>query len=219
MKIKRLVFVGMLVGFPTSVLGALTAITNAGFEDDTVPGVGYTTSAPSGWTLTGGPGGLIDADTLSSSTDPTPDPTDSNQGLYSDGGSFFQVLGATLASNTLYTLTIDVGDRTNLTFPNGTSVGLGTGSTFDADLLVPISSTNPVPDNQAAADDGWVTWTFSYQTGASPLNAGDQLRIDLKSGGRQPLFDNVRLDIVSIPEPSTALFASLAVIGLLGRRR
>ena len=129
-------------------------------------------------------------------------PDGSNQGIYSRGGDPYQVLSTNVAANTTYTLTVDVGDRTDTGFP-GAELRLGVGNTFGANLL-----TATVVSNATPANGGWSTWVSTFTTGASPTAGA--LRVEIvNTGADQPAFDNVRL--TAVPEPS-----SLALLGLGG---
>ena len=144
---------------------------------------------------------------------PTPDPGDNDRMRWSNGGIVYsyQVLSgpnSTLAANTTYTLSVDLGDRNDTPF-GGADIRLGTGSTMGANLLTPTSSLTSVPP-----DGGWTLWTFVYTTGAAPANLNEALRIELKSLGVQTQFDNVRLDAVPVPEPNSAILLALGCVAL-----
>jgi hypothetical protein len=152
-----------------------------------------------------------------------------------------QTLGATLQLNTRYTLSLRVaqsahaeGDITldNPVFPN-LGNGVNTGEVF-ARLWVNSVST-PMPGFLAAAsivavpaDDQWVNWTLTWETGASEALAGGTLGIELYSQANtqslstpvEVFFDDVTLDATSVPEPSSALLVAISVLGrsLLRRR-
>ena len=202
------------------VQAAAVFITNHSFEDDDIANNTNSNSAPSGWSVTGGSGSYLDRNGsggFNDQIDPTPDTGDSEQMAWSNGGDFFQLTGTAIAANTLYTLTVDMGDRTNLGFP-GAELRLGSGAPFGSNLLTPTVVSNTIPTNGAGPSDGWQTWTTTFTTGASPV-AGN-LRVELlNTGGTQPLFDNVRLDATAIPEPSTVMLSTMASLLLLRRRR
>ena len=118
-------------------------------------------------------------------------------------GTFERVLlHTTLTANSVYTLTVDVGARSDLPFP-GAAIDLGFGSTPGSDLLASnnIANTTPPPG-------GWNVWQSTFTTGPSPTGLGQALRIDLVSNGVQTQFDNVRLSVVPLPEPSVPLQVS-----------
>jgi PEP-CTERM motif len=143
-----------------------------------------------------------------------------------------------IAPNTTYTLTVALGnnrqDATNSTDPgtinfgrpgsntialtaNGTPVA-GTGTTN-----VAAFSTGTIP---TIPNDTFVDFTAFFTSGADssvdPL-VGQSLGIVLSAtaldGGSQSLFDNVRLNAVVVPEPTSLGLIGLAGLGLLARRR
>lgn len=144
----------------------------------------------------------------------TPDPSDDDQSFWSNGGDHYQVLSAKLVPDMIYTLTVDVGDRTDTDFPAGTAVRLGYGTTIGANLLTADSATNPTPPS-----GGWATWENVYITGPHPAGLDQPLRIELASDGQQAHFDNVRLTMVAVPEPAAFVLTGFAILGLLLVRR
>lgn len=165
---------------------AEVAIQNASFESpdcsagapctvDALRG-NWTTSA-TGWTVTGVAGVFRPI----SSGPPGIAPTDGDQVGFSNGGTLAQVLtGTVVAADTVYTLTVDVGDRADSGFP-GYTLGLYAGGALLAQYAGAASSVTT----------GWTTSTVTYVSGATPP-AGD-LEIRLTSAGGQTEFDNVRL--------------------------
>ncbi|MBT7068333.1 MAG: hypothetical protein HN919_18695 [Verrucomicrobia bacterium] len=114
----------------------------------------------------------------------------------------FQVLTATVAANTTYTLSIIAIDPTFADpFPGG-ELRLGYLSAtatptcdYGLHLMTPISVNAPLPENGPDVDDGYETWAYTFVTGPAPHGLGRPLRIEvLGGGGVQSLFDNVRLE-------------------------
>ena len=143
---------------------------------------------------------------------PRPDGTDTH--AWSNGQDIFQITGEVITADTLYTLTVDLGDRTDTAVPAGTEIRLGAGSTFGVDLLDLDTIVNPTPDG------GWETWSVSTFIDAGDPLIGELLRIELISGGIQPQFDNVRLTALTqvdvVPEPASIAIWSLIGLGLAG---
>jgi hypothetical protein len=75
-------------------------------------------------------------------------------------------------------------------------------------------SLKPTP-----TDGGWATWEKVYVTSSSSSGLGQSLRVELISAGQQPLFDNVRLEAIQIPEPSTLFLLAVAFLGIACHRR
>lgn len=145
---------------------------------------------------------------------PTPDGAGRQQSHWSDGPDTFlyQVLSEPLAAGTIYRLVVDLGNRTDTEFPAGTEIRLGFGSTPSENLLTADSVFDPDPP-----DGGWSTWESVFITAADPAGLGQPLRVELISGGSQAQFDNVRLEAVPVPEPSTWLLSAIGLCCLLGR--
>jgi len=126
-------------------------------------------------------------------------------------------LSATVAADTVYTLTWNVGSD------NGDS-GLGTRG-YKMRLLAGNSTvlaggSFTFLENQ----DLSATDSLSFTTSATPANLGETLRIRMEADGPNSLrddilFDNLELDASVIPEPSVALLGGLGILALLRRRR
>ncbi|MCC7199280.1 MAG: multicopper oxidase domain-containing protein [Gammaproteobacteria bacterium] len=158
-------------------------VNNASFEapDCTVSGGAcindavrgnYTAGTAAGWTAATSAGVFRPIGVIT--------PTQGAQVGYSNGGMLSQVLSESVAANTVYTLSVDVGDRSDIGFP-GYTVGLYAGGTLLAENVGMASSVT----------SGWATSTLTYATGATP--PAGALEIRLKSAGGQTDFDNVRL--------------------------
>lgn len=176
---------------PTDTVAA--TLTNAGFESQSLatgqPGVithangNYTTTAPTGWTLIG-EGGLIDP------VDGVVNPSGvegSNVAWLRNGGVLSQVTGQTLVEGANYRVTVDIGDRTDLSWPGGELRLVDSNS----NVLASLSLDTP-------PEGGWSTVTL--ETGpiaGSAIGAGLTIQIAHPGGnGNQILIDDVRLDVI-----------------------
>jgi hypothetical protein len=139
---------------------------------------------------------------------------DGTQVAYSNGGTLTRTIPTTLANDTSYDLSVDVGRRQDCPIclsAFNPVIQLFAGST----LLATATGTPP--------DTGtWQTWTLNYTSGAADVNAGQFLSIVLGVGAADPQtaftpqtnFDLVQLSATStlgpsIPEPATpTLFAA-----------
>lgn len=230
MKSRILPLFFSLVGTVGLSHAASVVIYNHSFElPDRPAGFGgwdnATGHATYGW-IENGSGGLVDV-TGATQIAATPDATDGNQAIALNGGAMMMLLDSTyspiattvtLQANTIYTLTFDVGDRTDTPFGGGEIRfgygGTGVAADIGTNLLTATSVTNPTPSN-----GGWATWTSTFQTGATPAGLGQALRIEFAVSGVQTVFDNVRLDASAVPEPSAMLLGALGTLLLLRRRR
>jgi len=185
----------------TSTSGTRVIINEPGFEADGTWKFGQTGVGVDGFF------GKPHADYINAGLiDPLPDRGSvfaNNNGPQHD---LYQVLTATVAANTTYTLGIVAIDPTFANpFPGGElRLGHVSESPTEADdyglnLLKPTKVVNPTPlnDKENAPDnltDGLATWTYTFTTGATPAGLGRKLRIEVLGGGKaQSLFDNVRL--------------------------
>ena len=189
------------------VKAALITVANNSFETPIVtgsPGFISSTGSVGGWTFTGGAQGFanptIGHNAGNSWYGPSPGIIpDGNQVAWSNGGTISQTLSGTLQTNTVYTLRAFVGNRLGVNFP-GYNIGLYAGG----NLLASNSGVTP-------ADGTFAPVTVSYTSGIS-VTPGQALEIRLTTSAgfnAQANFDNITLDVASIPEPS-------AILGLLG---
>ena len=185
------------------------AIQNASFET-TNPlnfgcgsGCSFNLGPIPGWTTTGQSGSFQPSSTYFAL--PLPD---GNIVAYSNGGSISQTLAASLTPDTIYTLSVDVGNRLD-----GEVTDYSIALYVDGTLLSSLSSSNGVIPAGTFADE-----TVTYTSGAV-VPAGN-LSIVLTSGGVQADFDNVRLTASTVPEPSSLslLAAALGLMVLVFRR-
>lgn len=182
---------------------SLTSPTSSfGFSSDPVYVSGWTSDAPAN-TYTGGVqwnSSYVSAPTYGF--------------LNGDGRTMSQTLGGNTLAEGTYTLTLDVGKyQAEIIFD--LSASLRAGST----ALIPSSSSTPTPTTGTL-----VPWTYTFNvTSSHPLigqTLGLRLEIPFALNGAAA-FDNVGLDFVAIPEPTTwALLAgSLTALVVFRRRR
>jgi hypothetical protein len=134
---------------------------------------------------------------------------------YTNGGALAQPLaGISLLPNRVYTLSVDVGHRHDL---SGADYSL---NLLDGSNVFCSSTTGGVSKNSNAIAAGtFADITLTCATGAT-VPAG-LLGIELTGAGLQVDFDNVKLDVatsaVSTPEPSALAltFVGLLMSGLL----
>ena len=171
------------------------AITNDSFEANSLasgqPGVietaigNYTTTAPDDWTISGQGGLYAPVDSISDTSGHAGD----NVVWLRQGATLSQDSGEDLVEGANYTLSLNVGDRTDQSWPGG-EVRLVAVDGGGARVVL-ASLTLPTP-----ADGDWSS--VMLDTGAiSAANAGSNLIIevqqDVTGGGNQVLVDNIQL--------------------------
>jgi hypothetical protein len=191
-------------------------VQNASFENTstsplTLPCAGpetclYNSGPIPGWVITGATG-LFEPSSAYFNL-PLPD---GNILAYTNGGSISQTLtNISLAPNSIYTLSVDVGRRKDVgPLAASYSISLEAGSSFSCTTGGPIEN---------AGSGAFFDQILTCTTGATvPL---DLLQIVLTGSGRQVDFDNVQLNVVSAPEPSALvlMLTGLGAVGLLFAR-
>ena len=142
-------------------------------------------------------------------------------------GIVTQQTNVSLTGNTTYSLTVAVGNPLSDDLYHGYTISLTAGGT-----VLNFITANTTPDG--AFQDVTLTYTPNLldPVVAALITQQQKLTISLASGvlnvatvlGTSTVnFDNVRLDVSPVPEPSTvqAVFAGLALLGFVGfsRRR
>jgi T1SS-143 domain-containing protein len=177
-----------------SEAGSLDPLANGSFEQDNLAtgqnGVqadsrgNYTYTAPSGWTITGGTGGVFAPS--SDIIDPAGH-NGSNVAWLHSGAVLAKDTGTTLVAGQVYSVHFDVGDRTDQTFGGGIVKLFATNGITTVELS---SLALPVP-----ADGKWASVDLNSPLIGSEY-AGWQLRVEITqtSGtGNQILIDDVEL--------------------------
>ena len=202
-----------------SVRAAAITVPNFSFEDCPLPDGGFVYNPADVWAYSPiNTGGVQNPDSGFYSPAGLA-MIDGQMVAFSNGGTISQMLAANLAPSTLYTLSVLVGDRTDVNNVNTDwAIRLYAGST----LLSETTKSNtlvPVPDTMFATE------TIGYVSPASGPLLGQALKIELYSSDIQYNFDKVQLDATAVlgpaavPTPSAALGGIATLAMLLGWRR
>jgi MYXO-CTERM domain-containing protein len=121
---------------------------------------------------------------------------------------------ATIQNNTIYTLTVSLGSS-KTSSAGDVLIELYSNNTLRASTNVP-AGTLP--------EDTLVDYVASFTTSGSDPNAGGPLVARIihnysGPGAREVEFDNVRVDVSPVPEPTSTSLALLALAALTTRRR
>lgn len=191
---STLIFV---IGMAATANAAPVLIANAGFESQLI-GDSVAAFNIDSWSNSGDSGAFNpDAGAFAAGA-----PEGENVAFSSVGGpTISQVLAATAQANTLYTLTMLVGNRLDALF-GGYQTELWAGGTM-------LAQDN---GSQTPTDGQFLLSTVQYFVAAGDAAAGSALEIRFRSLGYQTVFDDVKLDATErVPEP-----ALLALLGLGG---
>ena len=211
---KRTILLACLAGMTFMSLSdaATISINNHSFEANVYGSPGGSSSANTGWDEPAGATSGTGRTAVSQYDEPPGIPDGVNYAYTNGTGYLSQTLATTLQINTVYTLTVAVGDRKDLTAP-GYGIELWAGTTLIA------SDYHTDSGNSLPANGTWKDVVASYTSSASDPNAGQSLQIRLRGYGVQTNYDNVRLDGTLVPEPSSALLGGLGLLLMLRRRR
>ncbi len=183
-----------------SANAALVTITNASFETNALADAGFDSNVP-GWVVSG------DAGRFNPNGQLSPEAWDGVMTAYANVGSLTQTLGTSVVAGTTYTLSLYVGDRSDLPFPG-----------FTVDLLDGGAAVAGNLTGTAPVDGEWSLYNYSFTAAAD----GGALGIRLASNGAQTNFDALSLNAVAaVPEPETyAMFlAGLGLLSVASRKR
>jgi hypothetical protein len=133
-----------------------------------------------------------------------------NTGYSNASAVIDQVLAATLTANTIYTLSVNVGNRLDAPHNDGYTIQLLAGGAVLGGIT---SLPNPAAGQFALATD-------TYTAGVGDPHLGQALEIRLFSSATgQASFDLVTLDASPVPEPSSLALLVVAMGGIFVARR
>lgn len=204
----QLIAIAAIITIGSEAKAILLPVSNHSFEEDVLSVGSFSLTTPTDWDTDDGSIGYLNGGSPGDGVFPTPDGTTQvailNEARRGSGG-IYQTLSNTIEANTLYTLTVDVGDGLSTNFPSIAEIRLGAGSQWDQNVLPVFTSSTPTPLN------GWETWEMTYRSNQFSQHIGESIRIELVTNAVQGLFDNVRLDASPIPESSTVFYAFLII--------
>lgn len=192
----------------------LVPIINGDFESPEVDP--FTQGSIEGWTkVSGDANNRVGIAELSSSSI-NPPAIDGDQVAFLREGPYVmgQTLSITITENTVYTLSIYVGMRSDINY-SGYTFGLY------ANGVALVSEANPTFPSFGA----WMNRTLSYTAMPGDANIGQTLEVRFgntaaeSSGVSQTVFDAISLDASAVPEPSTYAMMGLGAALLLGIQR
>ena len=195
----------LVIGVAGSGKAAPVLIANAGFESQSI-GDSVAAFEIDGWSNSGDSGAFDpDAGAFAAGA-----PEGENVAFSSVAGpTIWQALTATAQANTLYTLTMLVGNRLDAPFA-GYQAELWAGGTM-------LAQDN---SSQLPTDGQFLLSTVQYFVAAGDAAAGSALEIRFRSLGYQTVFDDVRLDATErVPEPALLALLGLGAAAAVQRKR
>ena len=200
----KLTLAMVILATASSIHAASVSINNHSFE--TGAGLpadpGWNNNTPDGWTRTGG-GGMQNSD---------PDPTGIDGGVYVflEGGTgtmtqniTASIMGGTVNPGDVFTLTLAADNSNN-------------SPTFDFDIQDGFGGSLI----GGAVSSATLTGAFAdYDVIGTVDTASSDVVLMFKTNGPQVLVDNVRLDLVQVPEPSSTALLGLGGLALILRRK
>jgi|SRR5579872_6831119 len=203
------VFSVVLLISATPIAAGPITIQNPSFES---PSCSAASCVPANWTVTGGFGGEF-----APGVGPWDSIPDGVQVGWSNGGTLTQILGATVAPNTDYTLSLWVSQRWSAgSFEPEINLLAGNSSVLTMNLVTPGGG---VPTKNVDGTYQWVQWTLSWVSPGSGPTIGQSLGISLGSDGIQTDFDAVSLSASQAPELAAMLLVGLGLLGVFALRR
>jgi hypothetical protein len=237
---------GLLLGAIPAV-AAPVAVVNPGFEDVSgqSPFNEFTFGQPAGWVyydpsaIIGSPGvftGTLEPNGVEFFSSVAPEGVkvsilfnDQREGEGEYG--YEQTLGETLQADTLYELTVEVGNIASGTATNGSFFNLDEFPGYRVELLAGGVVVAEDDDSLSIPEGEFATARVTLVTGDADPQLGQALGIRLVNLNAIPAgytqgtspdlevdFDDVALEATPLPEPA-ALFAGLTLVAGLARRR
>lgn len=202
-----------------SIQATALAITNPGFENPQVPGI--INGVAAGWAVSNGNAGTWNTTPGGGFFNTIPE---GDQILFAGFGApvdVSQTLVDTVQADTTYTLSFFLGQRLDMPL-SVYSVSLEANGTT---VLMSDTGGSTTPGN-------FVQRTITFDSGASPVTAGQTLGIFISATGFDPLgvpgqaeFDSFSLDASptsggsSVPEPATFLMIGTGMTAVMLNRR
>jgi hapalindole biogenesis HpiC1 cyclase-like protein/PEP-CTERM motif-containing protein len=157
-----------------------------------------------------------------SSVDPLPAPADQNQVAYlipdAESSSSITTTASvgTIAANTMYTLTVALGNRLDTSFFDS---GL-----YTIDILANgVSVAEATRSGNTIAHGAFSDLSAIFTSSAAGPLIGQSLTLQLSAssgfGGNEAIFDNVRLTATVVPEPGMWEMILIGLVTLLGAQR
>jgi len=216
----------------------INGVVNGSFEEPIIADGTFNPAGATGWTaeLNGAVVNPNDSQFSGSTGDVTPlsgtadgfqfSGTGFGSGTSGGAGRLYQGLFANVEQDTTYTLTVAAGARLDQGVPTSGTMQLRAGSdtgTLLASLDVISGGVGGGAYDVVAPpfpSDTFVDYSFSVDTTDFADEVGNQLFIVFESpAGGQVAWDNVRLRVSIIPEPSSMMMAITSLLGLAIYRR
>lgn len=217
------------------------SVTNAGFEDISGQTVfnEFTLETPNGWSIHDPAGIVPDPNVYVGTLQPNGVdffPVTAPEGnrvaiLFNSGRKaegeygYVQQLSTMLQANTLYTLTVQVGNITSGTAQDNTFYNLSNFPGYRVDLMAGGNVLASDNNTLTIAEGAWALSTVTFTTGNSvlPSQALGIRLVSLNATNAVPDnevdFDQVQLDALAVPEPGSLILLGGGFIALALRRR